>query len=102
MPFLSQEAINSIIADFETLLLSPETPKIILKWTEGGTYDKNYDKWTGATAKTKENVPSMVNVISETDLKEIGGANIKAGDILFYFSQTEDLEKRDLKIMGNP
>ena len=98
MGFLNQEEINRIIADFGTLLGSPETPTVILIWNEGGDYNKVYDKWTGATEKTKEDVSAMVNVISEMDLKEIGGTNVKAGDILFFFSNTEDLDKRNLKI----
>ena len=98
MGFLNQEEIDKIIADFEALLGSPETPTVTLIWNEGGTYDKVYDKWTGAIEKTKENVSAMVNVISEMDLKEIGGANVKVGDVLFFFSNKEDLNKRNLKI----
>lgn len=98
MSFLNQEEINRMISDFDTLLDSPETPTVILIWDEDGTYNSAYDKWTGATEKTKEDVSAMVNIISETDLEEVGGTNIKAGDILFYFSNTEDLDKRNLKI----
>lgn len=98
MSFLNQEEIDSMIADFETLLASPEIPTVILMWDEDGVYSKPYDKWTGSTAKTKADVSAVVNVISEADLKEIGGTNVKAGDIAFFFSNAEDLDKRNLKI----
>ena len=97
MSFLNQGEIDRIIADFVTLLGSPETPTVTLIWDEGGIHNEIYDKWTGATEKTKD-VSAMLKVISETDLKKIGGTNVKAGDMLFFFSNTEDLDKRNLKI----
>ena len=98
MSFLKQEEINRIIADFGTLLVSPETPTVIFMWDEDGIYSEVYDKWIEVVEKTKKDIHAMVKVISETDLKKIGGTNVKVGDILFFFSKTEDLEKRNLKI----
>jgi len=86
--FLTQNEINSIFADFDALLNSPEATTITMKWITAHSQpiDPRYGKYPTTDVPTwaTQDIKAIVQLVKPTDKAYLDTGILKSGDLIFY------------------